>query len=83
MQHRNITTHEWSLMAIGSLFERGRLQDWREFTQALQNNEELARNTLLMCDRHPDERSSALARVLVEHFRNSASGQNSPYNPRP
>ena len=68
MQHRNITTENWSRMAIDSLFERGRLPDWREFAQALRNDEELARNTLLMCERHPDERSAALARVLVQHF---------------
>ena len=55
-------------MAIHSLFERGRLPDWREFAQALRNDEELARNTLSICERHPDERSAALARVLVEHF---------------
>ena len=35
MQHRNIITEEWSRMAIASLFERGRLPDWREFVQAL------------------------------------------------
>ena len=55
-------------MAIGSLFERGRLPDWREFAHALQNDVDLAGNTLLVCDRHQDERSAALARVLVEHF---------------
>ena len=68
MQHRNITTEEWSRMAINSLFDRGRLPDWQEFAQTLRNNEELASNTLLICVRNPDERSAALARVLVEHF---------------
>ena len=68
MRHRNITTEAWSRMAIDSLFERGRLSDWREFAQALSNDKALARNTLLMCDRHPEQRAAALARVLVEHF---------------
>ena len=68
MQHRNIVTEEWSRMAIESLFERGKLPDWREFVQALQKREELAINTLFICDHHPDRRSAALARTLVEHF---------------
>lgn len=55
-------------MAIDSLFERGKLADWMEFARALQNDAELARNTLLMCARHQDRRAAALARVLVEHF---------------
>lgn len=68
MRHRNITTQEWSRMAIDSLFERGRLSDWKEFAKAVRNDQDLARSTLAMCERHPDERSAALARVLVEHF---------------
>jgi hypothetical protein len=55
-------------MAMDSLFERGKLADWREFAQALRNDAELARITLLMCERHPYQRSAVLARVLVKHF---------------
>ena len=68
MRHRNITTGEWTLMAIDSLFERGTLPDWQEFAEALKDNAELARNTLFMCERHSDKGSAALARTLVEHF---------------
>ncbi len=68
MRHRNITTRDWSRMAIDSLFERGKLLDWQEFAQALRNDRDLASNTLAMCERHADERAVALARVLVEHF---------------
>lgn len=55
-------------MAIDSLFERGKLTDWQEFAHALRNDAELAKKTLLMCERHQDQRSAALARVLAEHF---------------
>ncbi len=68
MRHRNLTTHEWSRMAIDSLFDRGTLPDWREFAQELRNNEELARNTLFMCEHHQEKASAALAQTLVEHF---------------
>jgi hypothetical protein len=68
MRHRNINTEEWSRMAIDSLFERGVLPDWREFAQALQRDVNLASETLLMCERHPDKASAALARTLAEHF---------------
>ena len=69
MRHRNITTtHEWSRMAIDSLFERGTLSDWREFASALKDNVELSKNTLFMCEHHENQASAALARTLVEHF---------------
>ena len=68
MQHRNINTDEWSRMAIDSLFERGVLPDWREFAQALRRDVDLASETLLMCERHPNKASAALARTLAEHF---------------
>jgi hypothetical protein len=68
MQHRNINTQEWSRMAIDSLFERGVLADWREFAQALQRDVNLASETLLMCERHINNPSAALARALAEHF---------------
>lgn len=61
-------TTEWSRMAIDSLFERGTLADWREFAAALRKDAELARHTLVMCARHDDRASAALALVLVEHF---------------
>ena len=68
MRHRNLTSEEWSRMAIDSLFDRGALPDWREFAQELRNNEELARDTLFMCEHHTEKGAAALARTLVEHF---------------
>jgi len=46
MMHRNLTTSEWTLMALVSLMERGQLADWREFARALEGNEQLARAAL-------------------------------------
>lgn len=68
MKHRNLTTEEWSLMAIDSLFDRGQLPDWREFARALKGDAQLARKTLRVCARHDDQESAALARTLVEYF---------------
>lgn len=68
MEHRNLTTHTWSRMAIDSLFDRGVLPDWKEFAQALRADEALAKETLLMCSRHQERGSVELARVLIEHF---------------
>ena len=46
MMHRNLTTSEWTLMALESLMERGQLAEWREFARALEGNEQLARDAL-------------------------------------
>ena len=35
MMHRNLTTSEWTLMALESLMERGQLGEWREFARLL------------------------------------------------
>ena len=50
MQHRHLTTQEWILMAIESLFDRGQLEDWREFAAALRADAALAERTLRVCD---------------------------------
>ncbi len=63
MEHRNITTREWTLTAIDSLFDRGVLPDWKEFAQALRSDKELAKESLLMCSRHQERGSVELARV--------------------
>lgn len=65
MRHRHLTTHEWTLMAIESLLERGQLADWQEFALALSKSERLAADTLRVCEYVEDRRSAALARVLV------------------
>jgi hypothetical protein len=69
MHHRNITTTEWTRMAIDSLFDRGTLPDWREFAQALKADDgTLAKEALFMAERHEDKGAAALARTLVKHF---------------
>ena len=68
MEHRNIITQKWTRMAIDSLFDRGVLPDWKEFAHALRSDEELAKETLLMCTRHQERGSVELARVLINYF---------------
>jgi hypothetical protein len=68
MRHRHINTADWTLMAIESLFDRGDLADWREFSAALKASEQIARDTLRVCDFHEDSGAKAIARALVEHF---------------
>ena len=63
--HRNLTTSEWTLMALESLMERGQLADWREFARALEGNEQLARDALRVSEYVEDRASASLMRVLV------------------
>ena len=65
MMHRNLTTSEWTLMALESLMERGQLADWREFARALEGNEQLARDALRVSEYVEDRASASLMRVLV------------------
>lgn len=65
MQHRHITTTEWTSMALESLFDRGKLADWREFVQAMKKDVGLAERALELANWHEDTRSAALLRVLV------------------
>ena len=65
MMHRNLTTREWTLMALESLMERGQLADWREFARALEGNEQLACDALCVSKYVEDRASASLARVLV------------------
>lgn len=65
MKHRNLTTSDWTLMALESLMERGQLADWREFARALEGNEPLARDALRVSEYVEDRASASLVRVLV------------------
>ncbi|HKI16248.1 MAG TPA: hypothetical protein VKA15_00125 [Isosphaeraceae bacterium] len=65
MMHRNLTTSEWTLMALESLIERGQLADWREFARALKGNERLARAALRVSEYVKHRASASLVRVLV------------------
>ena len=66
MKHRHLKTEEWSRMAIDSLFERGKLPEWREFVSVLVKDKHLAEETLAVCSYHRNTGSAMLARVLVE-----------------
>ena len=68
MKHRNLNTEEWTRTAIDSLFDRGKLPDWREFVDYLRNDENLAQDTLYMCRHHKNRDSAKLAMVFLEEF---------------
>jgi len=68
MMHRHLEGQEWSLMAIESLLERGKLPDWREFGRALRKDRLLAEATLCVCDGPVDEGSGELAKAIVFHL---------------
>lgn len=55
-------------MAIESLFDRGTLDDWREFADALRTDPGVAERALAVCSYREPDGSEGLARVLVEHF---------------
>lgn len=65
MTHRHLITEEWTLMAIASLFERGKRPDWKEFAVALRTDPELIHKTMKVCEWHPDLESAALAKALI------------------
>ena len=65
MQHRHLTTQQWTLMAIESLFDRGQLEDWREFAAALRTDAALAQRTLRVCDYRKPDGAEGIARALM------------------
>jgi len=68
MLHRHLNSAEWTPMAVESLFDRGEMADWQEFTKALAKSKDVARYALTISEGHEDEGSAALARILVERF---------------
>jgi hypothetical protein len=68
MRHRHIDTEGWPPMAIESLFERGKLEDWREFVRCIKADRELAVSAMRIAERHSDAGSAALAKLLVHHI---------------
>ncbi len=68
MKHRNLNTEEWTRTAIDSLFDRGKLPDWREFIARLKTDKTLAEKTLYMCQHHKNHDSAKLAMVFLEKF---------------
>jgi|GEM_PF-1614583 len=68
MLHRHLNSAEWTPMAVESLFDRGDMADWQEFTKAPAKSKDVARYALTMSEAHEDEGSAALARILVMRF---------------
>ena len=68
MKHRHLTTENWSRMAIDSLFDRGKLADWKEFVSVLSTDRELAEQTLAVCKYHKNTGSVELALVFLTDF---------------
>lgn len=68
MKHRNLTTENWTKMAIDSLFERGKLPDWKEFVVVLAKDKALAQETVAVCRYHKNRASVNLAMVFVEQY---------------
>lgn len=55
-------------MAIDSLFDRGKPEDWKEFALALRKDRQIALDALYMSEHHTEKGAAELARVLVRHF---------------
>ncbi len=68
MKHRNLQTEDWSKMAIDSLFERGKLPDWKEFVSVLGNDANVAKDALAVCRYHQNTDSVKLALVFLKDF---------------
>ncbi len=68
MKHRNLKDERWTRMAIASLFERGKYDDWKEFSGALKADKRIARDALYMSEHHDERGAAELARVLVIQF---------------
>jgi hypothetical protein len=65
MQHRHITTSQWTPLAVESLFDRGQLGDWRQFVQVMKQDARVGATALRIAAQHEDRGSAALARMLV------------------
>lgn len=68
MKHRDLKNEEWSRMAIDSLFDRGKPEDWKEFASALKHDRQIALDAIYMSKHHAERGAAELAHVLVRHF---------------
>jgi len=66
MMHRHLTTQEWSLMAIESLFDRGTLSDWREFARDLKADPTLPERVRRVCAYRAPDGAEGIALALLE-----------------
>jgi hypothetical protein len=57
-------------MAIESLFDRGNLDDWREFARALRADPQMAERVKRVCGYRPKDGSERIAMALVESVAN-------------
>ncbi len=65
MEHRHLTTTEWSRAAIDSALEYGDLADWRELFDAARRDRALAEDVLFVARAHRLAGSSRLSECLV------------------
>ncbi len=65
MQHRHITTTEWTLDAIDSALERGDLPDWRELFAAAKADMQIAQDIISIAEKRDHGGASVLARELA------------------
>ena len=65
MKHRHITTTEWTLMAIESLFDRGNLDDWKEFARALRADPTIAERAIRVCQYREADGAEGIALAII------------------
>ncbi|HAB17364.1 MAG TPA: hypothetical protein PLX89_17630 [Verrucomicrobiota bacterium] len=69
MDHRHLTTRQWSAAAVDSALERGDLQDWRELFAAVRASAQLAELVLRVARQRGLDGPSMLATALAELLR--------------
>lgn len=65
MNHRHLDTNMWTLAAIDSALEYGRLVDWRRLMLDARHDRSLAERVLTVSRAHGIDGSSALAEYLI------------------
>ena len=65
MIHRHLTTSKWTAMAIESLFDRGTLQDWRQFAAALKADPDLAGEVRRVCAYRSADGAERIAEAIL------------------
>jgi hypothetical protein len=65
MIHRHITTSKWTAMAIESLFDRGTLQDWREFAASVKADAHLAEIVRKVCEYRCPDGAERIAEAIL------------------
>lgn len=69
-------------MAIESLFDRGTLEDWREFVRAMRRDPSIADRALCVCAYRAPDGAEGIARALIDHvYPGRATGAPAPGAP--